>query len=415
MSAIQKWVLYSTVTAIFCSRYSMQFGSLTLFYFYFLVVINLALLTSMGYLWTPNKLRYFVAYLAASGIFGLIVGTNVLSSFAKSFIGISLCAVYNASFLRFVRFNAVGAFRKYAQFAFYVAILGLMMLPFPISSGRVVSLFREPSGFAIVCIPAVVYYADQWQRNRRYGIRLLTLLFACVLTLSSTGFIGMMLGVFLLGLRYRVGRVLVPGVVALIFALAWTQSAQFQLRMSDTLIGLRGQHVDDLNESSFGVVASLLITRHQFAEHPFIGGGLGSHIVAHDRFFDTIPGAFFIPDNLRTLAQFDASSLLLRIVSELGIVGVIGALWFLFYYFPWVGTPEERAVSMALLCYIFMKFCRSGEYFGSEQYFFLSIYTIVGAKARLRTPVRQLRLAVSAAASRTDLLPSNPGAAPNAA
>lgn len=389
MSAIQKWVLYSTFAAIFCSAFSIQVGGLTLFYFYFLVLINLSLLGVMGYLWLPNRLRYFVVYLAASGLLGLLFGTNVVSGFVKSILGISLCAIYSAAFMRFVRFNAVATFRKYAQFAFYIAILGFVLLPFSPFSGRLTSVFREPSSFAIVCVPGLFYYADQWQRNRRYGLRLLTLLGACVLTLSSVGFLGMMLGLFLFGLRYKVGRVLVPFLVALVFSFTLSQSSLFQVRIADTLSGLRSQDVAGLNQSSFGVVVSLFITEKQFMEHPILGGGLGSHIVAHDRFFDAIPGAFLIPDQLRTLGQFDASSLLLRIISELGLVGVIGASWFLVYYFPRTASPEERAVSMAILCYVFMKFCRSGEYFGGEQYFFLSIYTIIGAKARMRVPTAQ--------------------------
>ena len=396
MSVTRKWVLYSTILGAFCNRFVIVVGGVNIFYFYFVCAFNFALLVSLGYAWFPRRLRWFIAYLLGSGVLGLLLATNSMAGFLKSFIGICFFACYTAAFVHFFRFEAVQLFRVYARFALYSAFVGFLLLPLPGSSGRVTGIFLEPSGFAIVCVPAVFYYADEWQRNRRYGLRLLIMLAACIMTFSSVGFIGMMLGIFLFGLRYRVGRVFVPPVVVLVFALAWTQSQLFQQRMGDLVAGLNAQDLASLNESSFGVVANTFITERQFAAHPILGGGLGSYIVAHGQFLDSLPGALFFPENFRTLGQWDASSLILRIIAELGIVGVLGTAWFLWVYFPRGGSAEERAVSMALLCYIFMKFCRSGEYFGAEQYLFLSIYTVIGAKVRLRVGAKQTALSAGA-------------------
>ncbi len=392
MPALRKWILYSTVAGAFCNRFLIVVGGVNLFYFYFVIAFNFALLVLTGYRWFPKRLGWFLAYLFGSGSFGLVLGTNSTGGFFKAMMGISVFACYSATFMRFNRFDAVRVFRLYAQFALYSAWIGFLLLPFQgYPKGRVTGIFLEPSGFAIVCVPAVFYYADQWQRNCRYGIRLLTLLAACVMTLSSVGYIGMMLGIFLFGLRYRFGRVFVPPVLVIVFALAWTFSPLFQARMGDLFIGLSTGDINNINESSFGVVANTFITEKQFAEHPIVGGGLGSHVVAHERFLDLVPGAFFLPDNLRTLGQWDASSLMLRIISELGLVGVIGAFWYLWHYFPRGGSAEERAIAMSLLCYVLMKFCRSGEYFGAEQFLFFAVYTIIGVKARLRSQAKQAR------------------------
>ena len=380
-------------------------GGVNIFYFYFVVAFNFALLIALGYTWFPQRLRWFLAYLVGSGVLGLLLSTNSMAGFLKSIVGISFFACYSAAFIRFFRFEAVQIFRLYANFALASACVGFLLLPG--SAGRITGIFLEPSGFAIVCVPAVFYYADEWQRNRRYGIRLLIMLAACIMTFSSVGYIGMMLGILLFGLRYRVGRVFVPPVLVLVFALAWTQSGLFQRRMADLVGGLNAKDLASLNESSFGVVANTFITQKQFQEHPVLGGGLGSYIVAHGQFLDTLPGAFFYPENFRTLGQWDASSLMLRIISELGLVGVIGAFWFLWHYFPRGGTPSERAVANALLCYIFMKFCRSGEYFGAEQYLFLSIYTIVGAKVRLRVEMEERTLSAGDKAGGS--ISGNPG------
>ncbi len=358
---------------------------MTLFYFYFIVVINLGLLALHGYLWTPEKLRLFWVYLLGSGVVGLLMGTDSTAGFAKSFLGITICAVYSAAFLRFTRFHAVGLFASYARFAFYVAVFGLFFLPFqPWSRDRLVSVFLEPSSFCIVCMPAIYYYADEWQRNRRYGFRLITLCLAFALTFSSLGIIGLLFGGFLFGLRYRFGRVFVPVLLGLVSIVIYQRSEMFQARIGETLLGVTANDVTGINLSSLGVVTNIFVTRRQFEEHPILGGGLGSHVVAHERFINEIPGVALLPEEYRNLGRWDASSLLLRIISELGFVGLLATFWFLWYYFPRRSTPEERSIAMALLCYVFMKFMRSGEYFGAEQFFFLSIYTMVGVTSRLR-------------------------------
>ena len=387
LSLLRRWVLYSTLFGVFGSRFFIIVGGLTLFYFYFIVLFNLALLAALGHLWAPPRLRWFLAYIFGSGLLGLVFGTDSTSGFAKSFLGIALCALYSAALMRFFRFNAIALFRRYANFAFYSACYGLLQTVFFPSEGRrLVSLFSEPSAFAIVCVPAAFYYADDWQRNRRHGLRLIVLLIANILTFSSLGYLGLMLGGILFGLRYRVGRLLVPAIVVVAAIITFQQSDMFQMRLADTYTGLAQGDVSNLNESSFGIVANTFITERQFLAHPLLGGGLGSHIVAHDRFIDDVPGAFLLPENLRSLGQWDASSLFLRITSELGLVGLVYAFWFLWRFFPrGAGTlPEERAVAMALLCYVFMKFVRSGEYFGGEQFFFLAIYAVIGVTVRLR-------------------------------
>jgi len=383
LQAVRKWVLYSTLFGVFGSRFLVIVGGLTLFYFYFIILINIVLLAFMGFLWAPAKLRWFLAYLFCSGSLGLLLGTNSSAGFIKSFLGIAICAVYSAAFLRLFRFDAVGLFRRYAEFAFYAACFGLVALPFHFDSQvRLAGLFLEPSAFCIVCMPAVFYYADEWQRNRRNGIRLITLCVAYLLTLSSLGYLGMMMGGLLFGRRYRVGRVLVPVFLTAAAVFTYRQSDMFQARFDDTLSGLTLGDVSGINESSYGIVANVFVTQRQFEEHPFLGGGLGSHIVAHERFIEEVPGAAYLPEQLRDLGEWDASSLFLRISSELGLLGIALAFWFLWRYYPRGASPEEQSIALGLLCYVFMKLVRSGEYFGGEQFFFLAIYAVLGMKAR---------------------------------
>jgi len=360
-------------------------GGLSIFYFYLVVIVNITLLTAQGYLWFPARLRNFFAYIFCSGIVGLVLGTNSTAGFVKSFLGITMCALCSASLLRYFHFNAEELFRVYARFAFYSAVFAILYWPFqPSHFGRMAGLFLEPSALVIVCLPAVYYYADQWQRKRRYGLRLIVLFFAYLMTFSSLGYLGLLFGGLLFGKRYRIGRVAVPVVLFLAASLIYQQSSYFQVRLNDTVGGIVSNDVGNINESSFGIVANLFIVQKQFVDHPLLGGGLGSHVVTHAKYIDQIPGAAYLPSTLHSLGQWDASSLLLRIVSEFGLVGLVYASWFIWWFYPRGANAEVESISMALLCYIFMKMIRSGEYFGGEEFFFLSIYAIIGVKTRFR-------------------------------
>ena len=406
--AVRKWLLYSTLFGVFGSRFLVIVGGLALFYFYFVVIINLLLLAAMGHLWVPAKLRWFLGYLFVSGTLGLLLGTNSAPGFVKSLVGIAMCALCSAAMLRYFRFNVVGLFRYYAQFAFYAAIIGLLYLPFQGDRfGRLVGLALEPSVFCLVCMPALYFYADEWQRCRRHGVRLLVLLAAYLLTLSSLGYLGLLFGGLLFGKRYRIGRALVPVVLCTVAIVIYQQSDLFQARLDDTLTGLVAGDVDGINASSFGVVANLLITEQQFADHTLLGGGLGSHIIAHAKYIDQVPGAAYQSEEVHSLGQWDASSLFLRITSEFGLVGLVASAWFLVWFYPRRVTIEEQAISMALLCYIFMKLLRSGEYFGGEQFFFLAIYAVIGMKSRFRAHLEARAHALSIA-------PADPTTAPGA-
>ena len=106
-------------------------------------------------------------------------------------------------------------------------------------------------------------------------------------------------------------------------------------------------------------------------------------MVAHDRFVPQIPALYvFAGKPIMDLGRWDASSLLLRIVSELGLFGLGYTLWYLRHYWPNGGDAQQKAIASALLCYAFMKFLRAGSYFQTETFLFLSVYTVNGLLAR---------------------------------
>jgi hypothetical protein len=382
----RKFIFYSTVIVIFTDGFLITVGGINLYLFYPLLFLNLLVLAFVGRLWMSPKLLFFLSYLALSGISGILLGTGSVIGFAKAFGGVLPNAIYYPAFMRFMKFDAQRCFAAYARCAFYVAAFGIIYLPFQTRmQGRLTSVFAEPGGFCVVCLPAAFYYADEWQRQRKHGWRCVVLVVAIAFTISSMGFMGLLFAIFLFAMRYKVGRIFAPALVVLVGLLIYNASSYFRLRLDDSVSSALIGDVSETNASTFGVMVNLFVTERAFLQHPLLGGGFGSHVVAHDRFYDDVPGAAYVSDDaLNGLGRWDANSLFLRIVSELGLFGLAYAIWFLWHFWPPDGSPAERGLAMSLLCYVFIKFLRSGVYFNPEEFFFFSVYAVNGMVARTR-------------------------------
>ncbi len=394
MTPLRKYLVYSTILGLFSDRFMLNVGPIHLLYFYAILLVNLAILTVEGFLWMPDRLLVFLGCLVLSGIAGIVTGLGSFPGFVKDIAGILPSALYFAAFYRYMRFDVRQCFALYARFAFYVAAFGIFYLPFqPWGGGRLMSICLEPSTFCLVCVPGAFYYLDLWQRRRQGGRRLLVMLLAIALSQSSLGYMGVLFGIYLFGRRYRLGKTLAPGVVLLLGALLFNYSALFRVRVSDTFAGTSNGDVSTINISTFGVLANFYVTREAFRNHPIAGGGLGSYVTSHERYLSSVPGVEFVLDEDRLmLGQWDASSLLLRITAEFGLIGLIAAAWFLISYYPrksYGSTLEDRAIAMSIICYLFMKFMRDGSYFNPEVFFFFASYAVLGALAHQRAANRQ--------------------------
>ena len=379
-------ILYSTLIAVFSDGLLITVAGVNLYLFYVILLFNLFALAFAGKLWVAPKLLTFLGYLLLSGIAGIVLGTGSIAGFAKAFGGVLPNAIYYPAFMRFARFDAQRCFSLYARIAFYVAVLGIVYLPFQRTmEGRLTSVFAEPGGFCIVCLPAAFYYADLWQRERIHGGRCIVLIVALLLTVSSMGFMGLLLAVFLFGLRFKTGRIMAPALVVFAGLIIYNSSSYFRLRLDDSVSSVLAGDVSGVNDSTFGLICNVFITQRTFVDHPLFGGGFGSHVTAHDHYFDEVPGAAYLGrEEIQGLGRWDASSLFLRIISELGLVGLAYTAWFLWHYWPPLASPAERGLAMSLLCYVFLKFLRSGVYFNPEEFFFFSLYAVNGLAARIR-------------------------------
>lgn len=275
------------------------------------------------------------------------------------------------------------AFALYVKIGTVVALLGLPVLAYTgLADGffRLRSVFAEPAHYATVMMPAFYYTASHARtRPRRFLIHL----GAMLLTVSAVAYIGILLTMILL-MRGSLGRKLLFGVVGTMFAvIAYLAAPPITERVDDTLRVAVTRDFTGANLSTFALMGNLFVAANVFAESPVVGGGLGTHAVNHERFLYAFSGVEHLGEVLNQNYN-DASSLLVRIVSEQGLVGIVVTIVF-FFSFARARYPCDQVFSTGIMIYLLLKLLRDGHYFTPEFYFFVMIYYLVGSKALSRT------------------------------
>ena len=200
---------------------------------------------------------------------------------------------------------------------------------------------------------------------------------------SSTGFIAVLFGIVLLFSK-RLATVLIATVLVCgVGTLLYLFSAAVRLRADDTIAAIGGGDVSGVNLSTYALVSNMFVTEHVLEVHPILGNGLGSHSLSNRRYIEDVPGEELVEAagaNAGANVQ-DASSLALRSLSEMGLVGFLGIFWFI-RYFRVDGTGYRHAISSAILTVFFQKILRNGGYSSPEQCFFIIVYMLNSAQFR---------------------------------
>lgn len=374
----RKFVLYSTTAGIFATAAYSSIAGVNIQLFYLLMILNLFLMMVLKRLWFPLGLFILMIILASSGILGILRGTDSFALSAKEFAGVTMCAFYFCCFFRTMDFKLVECFNLYARMAYWVAILGIVIYPVGLALTyhyRLASVFTEPSAFVFTCIPALYFFADQWQRHRTYGREFLVMLVAFVLAESSNGFIGILLGIAIFLMRYRRARLAMPFILIIVGTAIYTFSADVQVRSDDSLQALQGGDLTGTNMSTWALFSNFFVAERVFEVHPFFGNGLGSHPLSYKKYIGDVTGYEFFAGSGEGLNATDANSLALRVLSDMGLVGFAMVLWFLWKYRP-TGDSELDTMSKGIWLYFFLRLLRGGQYFLNEQYFFTLFYVL---------------------------------------
>ena len=340
----------------------------------------------------PFKEIAWVVFVLIVGASGAITGDIPIGAYIKVAGSIILPYVFYAYVWRHFEYNVERLFTIYLKGAYVVSILGLLLFIdsflgdnlinflqlfiyidlVDASFGiRLASLLGEPTYFANIVLPAGVVAMMRLVVKKEVGIgidfmtkrKAILFLISLLLTYSAIAFLGLLLGGIILLLRHGAIRYAISIPLILIIArIIIFQVPELEDRYQGVLsVSLEKNQTGDFHGSSFILFNHAYITWMNLNENPLFGTGLGTHYLATDRFSLGNEGVEY---HYRTQNAQDASSMLLRILSELGIFGGILILIYLSRNFiPRVpDDPVLWLISTAIFVTIVMQLLRQGNY-----------------------------------------------------
>lgn len=370
---LKQYLLFSSVFAIFTES----------FFFHFIIdwkLLYLIIIVNYFILIKTQKIKinkYFLSLIGVLFIHGVI--TNIVVGIPPNYmlaqlIGITIVGVYYYNFIPLYERKEI--ISLYLKICLFVAIIGYPMyfLNINLNDGRLQSIFKEPAHYVVVVLPSCYYFF----KEKKY-LNFFILFGTIILSNSSLGYIGC--GLILLVPNLSLKRIayltaLIPFVVGA-FIYMYQEYPFFKMRVEDTYESLNvintGKFKEDTNLSSYALISNLHVAKRNLSDHPF-GTGIGSHLYMHTNVYGKEMRApeYLIKQKLHTTNATDANSMLTRILSELGLIGlliIIGAFFYMFKTF----SSKELHFAQGIVIYIILKLIRDGHYFPPEFYFFVWI------------------------------------------
>lgn len=332
---------------------------------------------------------------------------NTWFNFIKIYVGMLLSCSFYYYVFRHYKFDVVKLFRIFLKCLVIVACIGIVqaityklhitigydygwlfnkwgLAPGGIVGIRINSIFAEPSQFAILLSPAAfisihhiltksyLFMARKW---------CYVILIAMFISASSTGYVGIFIAVLLILINYRriLDLIIVTSLGILIVMLLYYNVDEFKSRL-DASINIYAKEelsLEDINSSSFVQYNNFHIATTNFMKNPLFGTGLGSYPLAYEKYSLTKAEDFLIKKGFEFNSQ-DANSLFLRVMAEMGLLGVLFLLLFVFKYFIIKdNTTNDNfswLISSSILVLILLYFLRQGNYFLNGFPFFMWMY-----------------------------------------
>jgi hypothetical protein len=201
---------------------------------------------------------------------------------------------------------------------------------------------------------------------------------ATILTTSSTGYIGLFISGILIIINYaKISNFIAAAVLFLaIGSLLYGNVPEVKSRVDSGL----GLWVDEdfsrenVNSSSFVLYNHYHIAVENFKANPLAGTGLGSHVIAFEKYSLTKQAGILNID----FNKSDANSMFLRLLSETGLLGILFIFIFIFKFYVIRSRTnidyKHWNIGNAVLVIIILYLLRQGNYFINGFPIFMWIY-----------------------------------------
>jgi hypothetical protein len=326
-------------------------------------------------------------YFILSSFISIILLHLSFDAFFKQIIPIIVIVTVCFTVLKDKNINQV--FLLYVRVTFWTAIFGIIQVILSLNGidilikehGRLDSIAYEPSHYASLLMPALVYTYINIKKFKMYFFVMLT---ALILTYNLTCYL-VFLGIFTFASFHPLYVLItVPFAYYLFFNVLPTFSTNFSTRFNDTYSTLSGEKnilssTLQVNGTTLSLFSNFEVAKYSLAQSPLLGSGLGGH---EEMYYRRFAGSAFESNVFYGVNAKSAHSLSIRILSELGLVGSALYVYVLVKNMVMSRQGMYYAISLSCISHFLCKSFKLGGYIDYGTPFFFTIL-ILNARSYL--------------------------------
>ncbi len=385
---------------------------------YFIVNINLILKKEQIYNLLKNS-KYLImifSFIILISIVNIYLNNDTIFLLLKQIVIISFVFFTTWLFFYKNKQNIYEIFKLYLNISVFVAIIGIFqelsyLLGFSYgydfsylkakdqfsNAGiflRNCSVAGEPSNLvyalSLAFYTSLVSFITKQEKPILNIVKSIIIILCFSLTFSLIGYIGIAISLILITIIYfkRI-RIINLLILLLLFSALFyfgknTFTSRIDGAITETQRAINPQETTNAkkkekkkftNQSSYSIILQAKISFTNFKEHFLFGTGLGSHLVAFNKYYER----FHYDERQRILHKSDAASLFLRLVSELGLFGIILISFFLLrfnIFLPKYNSDLDYIVliNYGCLLFILLRLIRCGVYYADGFFLFSLLY-----------------------------------------
>jgi len=347
-----------------------------------------------------------------SSLYNVLLLKNDLFLLFKQFLGLLIHSTFFYMLIKFNNDNLKKLFSVYLQITFFVALIGVIQyvvfwfyqlsisdyhenicryfryLPFWRISFcqigiRVNSISPEPASLCLVTFPAFFVSLYTIISNNKFFLskgKSTIVILAFIFTYSTIGFIGILISLFFIYKNIKLmkfQRFLITFLfILLIYFLFSVQETK--VKFIQTKKAFYGElDWQRTNQTTYTSLRNALVTYEVFKDNPIFGHGIGSRTISFNEYTEKyrIPN----PIGIGILNIRDANSLLFRVLSETGLLGILILLFFIFYNFASTkkyGDEFLFIINNSIFILFILRLIRQGNYFSEGFFFFFWLYCL---------------------------------------
>ncbi|WP_126972568.1 hypothetical protein [Gynurincola endophyticus] len=334
-----------------------------------------------------NLGRVFLVKNAFTNLFLYILATSLLSififdysfgGFLKQFIAVFI--IYSVNIIVLTRSSYQHVFELYIRFAFYSAIFGIIqyvlfhtvninILMGP--HGRLDSIAYEPSHYAAILIPALIYTFFNFKRFKR---EFMIMIIALILTFNLTSYLTFLIIIAFSYLNPLYIIFTVPVLYYVIFGYLADFNENFSMRISDTVSVFKGDinilnSTIEANGTTVSMYSNLNVALENVRKLNFIGSGMGGN---EEAYYNLYANTMFRYNYFYGLNANAGHSLTIRIFSEFGVIGLLIYLYTIIRRVVFM-NGQHKIIALACSSHFLVKTFKLGAYIDYGTPFFIAM------------------------------------------